>query len=168
MEDDRGMPAELRPQPKSMPGCYRVGAISCAVVAVALVLAVVAMLLLMSRHSGFQKLMGKAQLIATCQEQLRMVGQALNRYEIRNGEYPDRLSDLYPTFIAQKSLLKCPADDRDVDKAIADSYTYVKPAPNAPGNTPVVICNRHPLMPNSPPMTVVLQKDGKVTASATK
>ena len=93
-----------------------------------------------------------------------MVGQALQRYETRYERYPDRLADLYPTFLTDKRLLRCPADHRKLDAAIANSYTYVKPAPGAPGDTPVVMCRRHVVLEGAPPLTLILRKDGQVAA----
>ena len=165
MEDDRGALPELVPQARQASGCFRTGAIACLVAALAFVLLVVILGVLLMRNPRAKSLVGRAQVMATCQQQLTMIGQALKRYEIRHDQYPDHLTDLCPDFLPNKTILKCPSDTRNAQTAAADSYTYVKPAPGAPDDTPVVMCNRHVLIPKMPPATLVLRKDGKVVAS---
>ena len=165
MQEHREDLPDLTSRPRRPLGCYRLGVITCAVVAIGAMLTIVLGMLYIFRHPAAKTMFGNAQLLATCQQQMTMIGQALQRYEIRYDQYPDRLSDLYPSFLSKKDLLKCPADKRDIQVAATDSYTYVKPAPGAPGDTPIVMCNRHLLITGSPPVSLVLQKNGKVTAS---
>ena len=165
MEEDRGSPPEFVPQTRQKSGCFRAGAITCAILALGFVLLVVVGIVMLARNPNTKNLVSNAQVMATCQQRLTMIGQALKRYEIRHDQYPDHLTDLCPDFLPNKTILTCPADTRDAKTAAADSYTYVKPAPGAPDDTPVVMCNRHVLIPRMPPATLVLRKDGKVVAS---
>lgn len=164
-QEDKEILPDLTPRPRQPAGCYRTGGITCGVVVLALVVLMLFLYALALRNPGMRGLFGRAQVFASCQEQMMMIGQALKRYEIRYGQYPDSLAALYPKFLTSRQLLKCPADNRSLKEAIADSYVYVKPAPGAPAETPVVLCNRHILIPGSPAVTLVLRKNGKVAPS---
>ena len=47
---------------------------------------------------------------AECKLHLQTIGRALAAYQRDRHSYPDQLSDLVPTYIADKSILHCPAD----------------------------------------------------------
>jgi hypothetical protein len=67
---------------------------------------------------------------------------ALQRYRYREGHYPDRLLDLYPTYVSGTEAFHCPADPSRSDTV---SYIYRRPAPDAPADTIVIICDHHHL-----------------------
>ncbi len=165
--DDQKIPQpdlEIRrtlPQPS---GCYRRLAIGCAAATLCILLAIAATNILILRHPGAKKLFERAQEIASCQQHMKLIGKALERYEIRHNEYPDKLSDLYPDFLSSKEVLRCPLDKRKNEDGL-ESYVYIKPAPNASGDTPILICKRHAVIDGSPPPDLILYKNGKIAMS---
>ncbi|GMV37878.1 MAG: hypothetical protein AMXMBFR61_23860 [Fimbriimonadales bacterium] len=102
--------------------------------------------------------------MTTCTENLQSVSTALQRYRgDHGGQYPRTLEELVPSYLADKSVLKCPADSavrRDV------SYTYTPPAAGTQANSVVVRCDLHNIAGEK--IHIVLQADGKVIATDDK
>ena len=92
------------------------------------------------------------------------ISDALERYVRRNGKYPARLEDLYPNFLEEKTILHCPADPRPADVA---SYQYTPPAMDALPSIVVVKCYRHRIIPDQPPLVILLRKNGQLTMQET-
>jgi hypothetical protein len=92
----------------------------------------------------------------TCERQLTDIGQALKRYaDDHDGAFPDKLDDLVPKYMKDKSEFVCPSADG------AGEYTYHKPQPSDPGSTVVIECNRHNM--GMVTMRLTLDKDGSVS-----
>ncbi|MBM3213928.1 redoxin domain-containing protein [Candidatus Poribacteria bacterium] len=74
-----------------------------------------------------------AQAAAICREQLSQVGEGFRLYRLdHNGAWPELLSDMVPTYIADSTVLICPADEeggdpvfrRDPEPRVKTSYAY--------------------------------------------
>ena len=158
-------PEQQPTPPRAKSNCFVVGGITCLVVVVIGILLTIWLVTWASRNPTFKKAIGGAKLVAECQLHLadpsgsQDIYDALERYKSRNGKYPAKLADLYPTFLEDRSVLHCPADTSGKDVV---SYEYYPPAKNAPGSTVIVECRRHVLMDGQPPLTLQLTKDGQV------
>ena len=98
------------------------------------------------------------QTITVCTGNLQSIGTAIERYRSEHsGQYPTSLEDLVPKYLADKSVLKCPAD-APVQREV--SYEYKLPPAGAPPETIVVKCDRHNMAGQS--VHLVLRSDGKV------
>jgi hypothetical protein len=156
-------PAE--PGAKGRSSCLRAAGISCISILVAIVAITVWIYFLVTRNPVYRHAYNQAILVAECQLQLQDrstgvdIGDALERYARRNGRYPSSLEELYPNFLDNRALLYCPADKVATG---ASSYKYIRPALNAPGETPVVICRNHPVLADQEPWMLTLYKNGKV------
>lgn len=152
-------------QPKPKSNCFAVGGITCLVVFVLLVGLGIWVFRLLSNNTIFKKAFGGAKLVAECQLNManpssdQSIYGALERYNTKYGRYPQKLGELYPTFLEKRSVLHCPADPSPTDTI---SYEYTPPATNAPANTIMIECNRHVLVEGQAPLVLKLQKDGQV------
>ncbi len=108
--------------------------------------------------------MQMAYSMTACTENLQSVGTALQRYRgDHGGRYPQTLEELVPTYLTDKSVLKCPTDSA-VRREV--SYAYTPPPGGAPANAIVVRCDLHNIAGQE--MHIVLQADGKVIATDDK
>ncbi|UCE49605.1 MAG: PD40 domain-containing protein, partial [Phycisphaerales bacterium] len=67
-----------------------------------------------------------------CIANLKVIGEALERYKNDHSDVPDWLSDLYPDCLRDESVLLCPSDERGgrsygllTDPKMSCSYTYM-------------------------------------------
>lgn len=156
-------PAE--PGAKGRSGCLRAAGISCLSVLVAIAAITVWTYFLVTQNPVYRHAYNQAVLVAECQLHLQDrssgvdIGDALERYARRNGKYPSSLDDLYPDFLDNRDLLRCPADKGSKG---ASSYKYTRPAMDAPDDTPVVICRNHPVLRGQEPWMLTLYKNGRV------
>ncbi len=152
-------------QPKPKSNCFMVGGITCLVIFVLLVGLGFWLFKQLSGNSMIKKAFGGAKLVAECQLNManpssdQCIYAALERYNTKYGRYPQKLGELYPTFLEKRSVLHCPADPSPKDTI---SYEYTPPAETAPANTIMVECNRHILIEGQAPLVLKLQKDGQV------
>ena len=67
--------------------------------------------------------MEREQLKKACMENLKVIGKALiaNRAD-HNGEMPDWLSELYPKYLQDSTILVCPADKSGGTPALLSAY----------------------------------------------
>lgn len=151
--------------PRAKSNCFVVGGITCLVVVVIGVVLIILGVRWASQNPQIRKAVGSAQLRTECQLHLanpsgsQDIYDALERYKTRNGKYPAKLADLYPTFLEDKSVLHCPADTSGKDVV---SYEYYPPAMDAPANMVIVECRRHVIVDGQSPMVLQLTKDGQV------
>jgi hypothetical protein len=88
-----------------------------------------------------------AENLARCQARMQVLSGALGRYNEDKGHLPARLDDLYPTYLADKVNLRCPADP---DTGKASSFVLRPGVLWTGGDAVVVYCPHHParnLMP---------------------
>jgi len=52
-----------------------------------------------------------------CRERLEVLYAAMRAYRQVHGRYPDKLSDLYPTFVHSLEFFQCPAQSRRIHSA---------------------------------------------------
>lgn len=95
--------------------------------------------------------------LAQCQINIQSVGDALNRYAIKNDRYPDKLRDLVPDYIPAK-VLRCPADK----SADAISYIYFKRSINDADSAILLQCMQHRFNSNTPVAILSYTKSGQV------
>jgi hypothetical protein len=107
--------------------------------------------------------------LARCQERLKEVSGALDRYNGDKGHLPASLSDLYPTYLPDRINLRCPAD---VAGGETTSFVLVPGMDWGKGEGIVVYCPHHrspvaisKLTRNQEMMPVICQ-DGMVTQKA--
>ncbi len=48
--------------------------------------------------------------MAKCANNLKQFGHAIDLYKIEEGDYPDFLSNLYPSYVSSKEMYLCPSD----------------------------------------------------------
>jgi len=83
-----------------------------------------------------------------CMSNIKQLTLAMLMYYDDNEKYPEKLSQLYPVYVASLDMFTCTASD---DRAITDadridtetSYLYRKPQPNAAPTTPVICDKPH-------------------------
>jgi hypothetical protein len=166
------MSNEIRPPepaaPQTRTNCFATAGITCLVLLIVGALVGLWGVKALIRNPVFKQGLSGAKLLAECQFHLQNpnspqnISAALERYRTRNGRYPDKLTDLCPDFLENKTILHCPADDRPKDVV---SYEYTKPDTNAPGTVIVVECKRHVIIQGQPPLVLTLTKDGRVLRS---
>lgn len=142
----------LEPKPEVSPrprGCGRLFR-GCAVIAVLMVLALIAMLVYGVR-------MPSVQALAMCQTNMLAVDAALERYNDVNGHYPPDLASLRKDYLKDPAVLRCPLDH---SKTNEPSYIYHRPGPGASGDFVVLECLRHRLYPGLPMSRLTVTKDG--------
>lgn len=151
--------------PKSKSNCFVVGGVTCLVLLVVFVLIAIWAFRAMVHNPAFKQAFTGVKLATECQLHLQSTSgdqdiyHALDRYKTRYGKYPQKLDELYPTFLKDRSVLHCPADTRPNDVI---SYEYTPPAVNASGTTVVVECKRHVLQEGQPPLVLKLCKNGEI------
>jgi hypothetical protein len=94
-----------------------------------------------------------------CLNNVQEIGGALSRYAVRNQKYPEKLADLYPEFLENRSALHCPSDPSPSSTV---SYDYFPPKIDSPDSTIVLTCRRHALMKGISTI-VILTKGGDVS-----
>lgn len=131
---------------------WRFGFVSCAVVFVFVMLMLAFGVFYVSQRPYFRD-------IFTCAQRMQVVGDALQRYEIKHDAYPDKLTDLVPDFISADKL-QCPADKSSKSDV---SFEYFKRATDAPGSAVLLQC-RHHMSRNGNSLSTVLcyLKEGRV------
>lgn len=137
--------------------CLKATGISCLVITVTFIGLAFWIYSALSKSPIFKNVYKDANKMVVCLQQLDQLGGALDRYSQKNGKYPQKLDELYPTFLETKTVLHCPADPGPADTV---SYEYKVPDKKALGTTVVVVCNRHTMI-NSP-VSLRLQKDGTI------
>jgi hypothetical protein len=97
--------------------------------------------------------------MAECMIKMKDVGAALDRYEVSNDVYPDRLQQLVPDYLPQEAL-HCPADKSSVKSA---SYIYHKVAVKAPDGAILLECRMHKPRRAEFPSIIYYHKGGSIT-----
>jgi len=120
--------------------------------------------LILSKNPAFRSAMKQYEIMVACGSQMEGIGAALNRYELSHDEYPEKLEDLWPDYLASRKLFRCPADSRSPDSG-PPSYLYKRPKAGAPGDTIVCRCRRHRIFETQPLLEIRLYKDGVVGQS---
>jgi len=146
MEDLLEPKRDVTPRPG---GCARVFR-GCAVIAVLMVLALIALLIYGVR-------MPSVRALAICQNNMLAVDAALDRYNDVHGEYPPDLNALRKDYLKDLCVLRCPLDHSKNDEP---SYIYHRPGPSASGDFIVLECVRHRLYPGLPVSRLQITKDG--------
>jgi hypothetical protein len=138
----------------------------CAGLLLACALLFVGFLLVTLQRPEGKNLLTASEHVAECREHLIRVAGALDRYHKDKGKAPARLEDLYPTYLANKADLHCPADSR----TDATSYVYRPAIPWGKGDDIVVYCPHHPLpmkirgvaAADLPYILLFIRQDGRV------
>lgn len=145
------------PPVKKNTSCLKVGGITCLTMLILALALTYFLYMKISKTTVFKDAFSSASLMTKCMPHLAEISGALNRYNQKKGAYPDKLIDLYPTFLEDKANLHCPADPSPADNV---SYTYKKPDKKTLSTDVVVSCDRHKLL-NSTALLVIL-KNGKI------
>jgi hypothetical protein len=133
------------------PRYWRFWLVGCSVVIVFVLIALAVLLLSFYRTPYYRGLV-------ECKTCIKRVGAALQRYQIKNDAYPDRLTDLVPDYIP-RAALHCPADP---SPRATISYKYTKQDINAPAEAILLECNHHKLRRTMPPAVIYYLKSGDV------
>lgn len=137
--------------------CLRVGGITCLTLLIVSIALSYFLYLKLSKTQIFKTNISSVTQMAQCMPHLGEVSGALSRYKQKKGAYPEKLVDLYPTFLEDKTNLHCPADTSPIDNV---SYTYKKPDMKTQSSDIVVSCNRHKIL-NTTAVLAVL-KNGNI------
>ncbi len=115
---------------------HRLGLLGCLGTVFALLFLFVLVLWLVAHRPEYKPL-------AECVEHMTQTRAALLRYHQHRGKWPDKLSDLSPTYLEHAHLLRCP-----LDSSKSGSYTYFKPSNNSKPDDPIIECDRHRVLGN--------------------
>ncbi len=137
--------------------CWKWGGISCVgcgclvVVIVAVVVSV-----FMSRPTG-KRFARSIQDASEAVVRMQEIGTAIGKYAHDRGVYPDKLTDLAPTYIEESKLRVSSAPD-------APLFEYHKPPPDAPDSFAIVTYEmKNPIAPDrAPSVQYYLTKAGKI------
>ncbi len=133
----------------------------------ALLLCMLALLLFMAvttKDGSLTNLYNAWLNVEKCRRNLTELGPALTRYHNRNGEYPEKLEQLYPDYLNSQDILWCPTDKERSGPA---GYTYKRPKADAPGSTIALQCHRHkPTRDQSITLNLRLDSNVEVTTKA--
>lgn len=153
------------PARKSDTGCWKVGLIGCGILGgIGIILASVGFYLMM-KSPMMQQAMASGMQAGQAQKQLKTVGKALDSYVADNSKYPNELKDLIPRYLPSEASLSVGVG------AKAPRIWYKKPAVDASGDTVVLRTDvtppvGPPIVPNAPPWTIKLRKDGSIDGMA--
>ncbi len=141
--------------------CWTVGLLSCLGAIILVIVAVAILFIVVARRPEFKQAMSTGVQIAQCQQNMREIHAAIERYRQRNGgEYPQSLNDLVPRYLPDAGKLKCPADASG--KPV--SYRYFPLKKDSPETSPLLQCDHHQMMNQKIP--VIMLKDGEVLSSS--
>ncbi|MDH7568171.1 MAG: hypothetical protein QHJ73_01125 [Armatimonadota bacterium] len=73
-------------------------------------------------------------------DHLLPTAEAMERYRRDNDRYPQRIEEVYPTYLESEDALRCPADPEKQRKG--SSFRYTPPGPGE--RVPRLICPHHP------------------------
>ena len=145
-------------QPVRKPrSCWLVGGITCLTLLIITIGLVYFLYVKFSKTPMFRNTFSSATQMAQCMPHLAEASGALTRYKQKKGAYPEKLVDLYPTFLDDKTNLHCPADTSPIDNV---SYTYKKPDMKTPSSDIVVSCNRHKILDTTAVLAIL--KNGNI------
>lgn len=103
-----------------------------------------------------------------CGQNMEELIGAINRYNIQQGHYPERLEDVYPEYLKSSDSLRCPLSEKSEESArqngkVVTSYEYFRPGPETRPEDVVIRCGLHTFDEHSKTY-LIARKDGKVTA----
>ena len=115
------------PPPRGDSGCWKWGAIACGGGCALAVIAIILVIVLAG--PSMKKLVGSAMQFGQdaqyCQTEMTALWQKVEKYHTDKGKYPDKLEQLVPNYVADKSGLKLST------KPTGPDFTYHKPAKDA-------------------------------------
>src|SRR5436309_31193 len=115
------------PPPRGDSGCWKWGAIACGGGCVLLVIAVIVMIVFAG--PSIKKIFGSAVQLSqdaqNCQIEMSALWQKIEKFHADKGKYPDKLEQLVPKYVPDKSGLKLST------KPTGPEYTYHKPTKDA-------------------------------------
>lgn len=143
----------------------------CAGLVLALLLLFLGFMLVMLKGPNGEALLTETEHVGICREHLTQVAGALDRYHKDKGRAPANLMELYPTYLADKSNLRCPSDPTQE----AVSYVYRPGVPWGKGDDIAVYCPHHKLpVPirgvsesDQPYILLFIRQDGQVAQVST-
>ncbi|MDI6826875.1 MAG: hypothetical protein QME62_00150 [Armatimonadota bacterium] len=147
------------PKPESKLSCLKIGAISCLVLVLVIIIGSYWLYRVIASNPAFKKGFEEVKAMATCTAQLQEIYRALERYNQKNGRYPSSLGELYPDYLENRKILFCPSDKSPSGQS---SYVYYPPSPNAPSDTIILECRHHIIIEGQPPQVIKLRKDGRM------
>lgn len=108
--------------------------------------------------------MQKPEMKATgqCINNLKVIGEAIDRFKIKTGKYPNTLCDLKKDYLPSDIVINCPANKKDKSNL---PYEYKKPRGNSPGDFHLIKCVHKVFGYN---YEFYLQKDGQIRVAPTK
>lgn len=161
-------PENTAPAPAKPRSGRAVGCVGCLAAFILSFLALILLLAIMSRDGSlpapFQALRESYQ----CGQNMEDLIGAINRFQIQQGRYPERLEDVYPEYLKSAGSLRCPlADDTKKENRqngkVETSYEYLKPGPGTKPDDVVIRCDRHSF-DDQGTTYLIARKDGKITA----
>lgn len=90
------------PKPESKLSCLKIGAISCLVLVVVIIVGSYWLYRVIASNPAFKKGLEEVKAMATCTAQLQEIYRAMERYNQKNGRYPSSLGELYPDYLENK------------------------------------------------------------------
>lgn len=133
---------------------WRFGLVGCSTAICLLFLLFVGLIYFFDRNPYLQQ-------VAECQSHIQATGDALGRYEIKNGKYPDNLKELVPDYL-QAKMLRCPAS-KSID---AITYQYFKRTPDDSGSVVLLQCTHPSCAKSLPPVIIAYKKSGELLQSS--
>lgn len=115
------------PPPRGDSGCWKWGAIACG--GGCALLAIIIIVIIVTAGPAIKKFAGSAMQFGQdanyCQIEMTSLWQKIEKYHTDKGKYPDKLEQLVPTYVPDKSGLKLSS------KPLGPDFTYHKPGKDA-------------------------------------
>ncbi len=132
--------AYYQPPKSNSGGCWKAFGITCGVLVIAVIILIAIAVNAVKKglaHPDKSTILGASIEVANGTKNGVEIVKALQRYHTHTGKYPNSLKDLVPDYLPDGKILHSDVDGDSSDIGHI-SYKYTKPAPDAPGDTPVL------------------------------
>jgi type II secretory pathway pseudopilin PulG len=139
-------------------GCWKWGILGCGGLGCMAVLAIVGIVLFIARSPIARQAVGSALQSQAAVQQLRVVGNAVDRYAADKKKYPNDLKELIPHYLPDERSLQISAEKS------SPRIQYTRPAKDASADAIVLKVRIAPPLPfpDAPPWDIKRRKDGQL------
>ncbi len=141
------MSAAYDQPPRSGGACWKWGGIACAGCGCILViLAAIGVVIVLNRPE-MRRMLRTTREASQAVVRMQQVGKAIGKYVQDHGDYPEKLTDLAPTYVALEKL-------RPSDDPTTLAFEYHKPPANAPADFVMLVYEVRYPVPHAPTPTI--------------
>ena len=129
--------SQAPPPPNNSGGCWKAAGITCSILLVlAIIVGIVAFNAVKRGYEHHSGIFGQIVNVSTATQDGFQLRQAILKYHQQHGHYPNTLIDVVSDGLVDGKILHTPLDTNPNPGHI--SWTYFKPAENAPNSTPIL------------------------------